>query len=69
MSCTQKIRLTACVALQNTQYNIYPRIDQWGCRTDVIAGGQGPNRRLLGNDKPELTLVTPTLFQYYLPPL
>jgi len=43
--------------LQNTMYNIYPRIDAWGCRTLEIAGGKGPTRRLLGDDRPELTLV------------
>lgn len=45
----------------NTMYNIYPRIDAWGCRTLEIAGGKGPTRRLLGDDRPELTLVLPDL--------
>ena len=45
------------LVLQNTQYQVYPRVDTWGCRTLQIAGGKGPTRRLLASEKPKLTLV------------
>ena len=39
-------------------YQIYPRIDTYGCRTLEIEGGKGPTRRLLGKPRPELTMVS-----------
>ena len=47
--------------LQNTMYQIYPKVDEWACRAMDIEGGGGPtaqqSRRHLLAERPQLTLV------------
>lgn len=69
-SCLISIGVRQQVLMQNTMFNIYPKVDTWACRAMDIAGGGGPTaqqsrRHLLGSD-PELTLVgdcTPDVHQ------
>ncbi|KAK9819683.1 hypothetical protein WJX72_001073 [[Myrmecia] bisecta] len=48
-------------AAENIMHQIYPRIDQYACRTLEIDGGKGPTRHLLQANQPELTFLLPDI--------
>ena len=54
---TRSLTVSHFWLLQNSMYQIYPRIDVYACRHLEIDGGKGPTRRLLGDKGPQLTLV------------